>query len=93
MVLKKNEEKIATNFKSPARKLVTFFKGSRDKWKEKCQEAKYQIKLLKKRLAYTKKRKDEMKNKIETLEEKLHTAHIKQDQLEKEVERLKKNQY
>ena len=36
-------------FRSPLRKLAAFFKGSRDKWKEKCQQAKYEIKLLKRR--------------------------------------------
>ncbi len=93
MVMKKNEENNAPNFKSPARKLVTFFKGSRDKWKTKCQNAKYQIKLLKKRLVYTEMRKGEMKNKIKTLEKELHCAKIKQDQLAEEVERKKKSQH
>ena len=36
-------------FRSPLRKLVAFLKGSRDKWKEKCQQAKYKLKLLKRR--------------------------------------------
>ena len=36
-------------FRSPLRKLVAFFKTSRDQWKEKCQEAKYELKLLKRR--------------------------------------------
>lgn len=36
-------------FRSPLRKLVAFFKSSRDKWKEKCQQAKYELKLLKRR--------------------------------------------
>lgn len=36
-------------FRSPLRKLVAFFKASRDKWKEKCQQAKYELKLLKRR--------------------------------------------
>jgi FtsZ-binding cell division protein ZapB len=36
-------------FRSPLRKLVAFLKGSRDKWKEKCQQAKYELKLLKRR--------------------------------------------
>jgi hypothetical protein len=34
-------------FVSPARKLVRFFLGSRDKWKGKCQAAKAENKLLK----------------------------------------------
>ena len=36
-------------FRSPLRKLVAFFKASRDKWKEKCQQVKYELKLLKRR--------------------------------------------
>ena len=36
-------------FRSPLRKLVAFFKASRDNWKEKCQQVKYQLKLLKRR--------------------------------------------
>ena len=38
-----------TEFRSPLRKLVTFFKTSRDKWKAKCQQVKYELKLLKRR--------------------------------------------
>ena len=36
-------------FRSPLRKLVAFFQASRDKWKEKCQQTKYELKLLKRR--------------------------------------------
>ena len=36
-------------FRSPLRKLAAFFKASRDKWKEKCQQTKYELKLLKRR--------------------------------------------
>lgn len=38
-------------YRSPQRKLVAFFECSRNRWKEKCQEAKYQFKLLKRRFA------------------------------------------
>ena len=34
------------NFISPLRKLVVFFRKSRDRWKEKCQEAKRLCKKL-----------------------------------------------
>ncbi len=37
------------SFRSPLRKLVVFFRDSRDKWKKKCQEAKHELKLLKRR--------------------------------------------
>lgn len=36
-------------FRSPLRKLVAFFKASRDKWKKKCQQTKDELKLLKRR--------------------------------------------
>ena len=45
-------------FRSPLRKLVTFFKRSRDNWKEKCQRTKYELKLLKRRLGNLQKRHD-----------------------------------
>ncbi len=35
------------SYKSPVRKLVQFFKKSRNQWKVKCQEAKYLEVLLK----------------------------------------------
>ena len=38
-------------FCSPLRKLVAFFRASRDKWKEKCQQTKHDLKLLKRRYA------------------------------------------
>ena len=38
-------------FRSSLRKLVAFFKSSRDQWKQKCQHAKYELKLLKRRFA------------------------------------------
>jgi len=38
-----------TEFRSPLRKLVAFFQSSRDKWKEKCQQVKYELKLIKRR--------------------------------------------
>ncbi len=33
-------------YRSPIKKLVRFFEDSRDKWKEKCQEAKLRVKRL-----------------------------------------------
>lgn len=38
-------------FRSPLRKLVACFRASRDRWKKKCQDAKYELKLLKRRFA------------------------------------------
>jgi uncharacterized protein (DUF3084 family) len=46
------------SFRSPLRKLVVFFRDSRDKWKKKCQEAKYELKLLKRRYGNLRKNHD-----------------------------------
>ena len=40
------------NFKSPVKKLMAFFKTSRDKWKEKCKQAMLEIRSLKKRIEF-----------------------------------------
>ena len=45
-------------FRSPLRKLVAFFEASRDKWKKKCQETKYEFKLLKRRFANLERNRD-----------------------------------
>lgn len=45
-------------FRSPLRKLVVFFQQSRDKWKEKCMEAKRKNKSLKVCLARMKESRD-----------------------------------
>lgn len=45
-------------FRSPLRKLVVFFRDSRDKWKKKYQVAKYELKLLKRRYANLRKNHD-----------------------------------
>jgi len=48
-------------FLSPLRKLVSFFRRSRDKWKEKCKAAKRQNKSLKLCLAKMKASRDRWK--------------------------------
>ena len=45
-------------FRSPLRKLVAFFQSSRDKWKEKCLQVKYEFKLLKRRFENLQKNRD-----------------------------------
>lgn len=46
------------SFRSPVRKLVVFFRQSRDRWKKKCQDAKYELKLFKRRHANLQKNHD-----------------------------------
>ena len=74
---KKSERKI---FKSPRRKLVTFFKKSRDKWKNKCKGAKYENKLLKNKNRYLEKRKKELIEKVKELKTKLAQSEVKKNQ-------------
>ena len=45
-------------YKTPVSKLIRFFEKSRDKWRTKTKEAKYQIKLLRKRNKYLEKNKN-----------------------------------
>ncbi|NTV47169.1 MAG: hypothetical protein HGB11_11750 [Chlorobiales bacterium] len=59
-------------YKSPIRKLFRFFEESRDKWKDKYQAAKYQIKLLTNKVRYLEKRKAELKNRVKELEKELN---------------------
>lgn len=77
-------------FKSPVRKLVPFFRDSRDKWKAKCQDAKYQVKLLKNRIRQMDKRKAELKQKVKVLEKELKRIKNSEQKLVNEVEHLKK---
>ncbi len=49
---------VNTKFRSPLRKLVVFFEASRDAWKAKCQQVKYQFKLLKRRFENLQKNRD-----------------------------------
>ena len=56
-------------FRSPLRKLVVFFQRSRDKWKEKCKEAKRELKSVKVCLARMKESRDRWKAKAMALEE------------------------
>ena len=61
----KSEEKL---YKSPVRKLIRFFEGSRDKWKARCLDAKYRIKLLTNKIRYLEKRKADLSKRVKELE-------------------------
>ena len=55
------------NFKSPVKKLIAFFKNSRDKWKEKCKQAMLEIRSLKKRIEFLETSKAELKSQLKEL--------------------------
>jgi hypothetical protein len=58
-------------YKSPRRKLVTFFEKSRNQWKTKCIEAKALVKKLKNRIRYLEANKEQWKSKAIELEKEL----------------------
>ncbi|MEA3643133.1 MAG: hypothetical protein VBE63_24800 [Lamprobacter sp.] len=55
-------------YKSPLHKLVNFFKESRDKWKEKYQEARREIKSLKNKQYYREKKYRQQEERMRDLE-------------------------
>lgn len=87
-----HEQKTAEKkYKSPKWKLIRFFESSRNKWKKKAKDAKYQIKLLRKRVKYLEQHKREFKERSNNLE--LQIQQIKNDEkrMQAEIDRLKKN--
>ena len=58
-------------YKSPRRKLVSFFEKSRDQWKSKCLAAKATIKRLNNRIRYLESSKAEWKDRAKQLQKEL----------------------
>ncbi len=79
------------NYKSPRRILFRFFEKSRNKWKDKCREAKYQIKLLQNKTRYLEKNKTIFKNRVKELEAELQQMKDNEKQMADKIEQLKKN--
>lgn len=57
------------SYRSPVKKLLRFFERSRNRWKEKCQNAKRENNSLKIRLAAMKESRDRWKAKAKELKE------------------------
>jgi chromosome segregation ATPase len=79
-------------YRSPIKKLVTFFETSRNKWKEKCRNAKKDNKLLKSKIRYLEKKQNDFKTKIDELNNELTVMKNKTSSLEKELKDQKKRQ-
>ncbi len=84
MTDKQDNPKEPRSFKTPESKLVRFFEKSRDRWKTKTKDAKYQIKLLRKKIKYMEHHKKEYKATIINQARQI-------EQMQEEIERLKKN--
>ena len=78
-------------YKSPMSKLVRFFEGSRNGWKEKATAAKYQIKLLRKKVKYLEQNKNELQKSSKNLEIEVQQMKDKEKRMLAEIDRLKKN--
>lgn len=78
------------SYKSPPRKLVTFFEKSRDRWKAKCRDAKIEVKRLKNRVRFLEKSKEHWKSRVKELEAELAMVKAKEREKEEEFEQLKK---
>jgi polyhydroxyalkanoate synthesis regulator phasin len=66
-----------SDYKSPTYKLIRFFKKSRDNWKRKYQDAKYQLKLKCNNIRYLKQRNSELKSQIKELKEQVQNLRSK----------------
>jgi len=85
------ETSTTKNYKTPTKKLMSFFKKSRDKWKEKCKDSKYQVKLLRKKINYIEQNKIQIyKERLAELEKKLDQSKYKEDLMQQEINQLKK---
>lgn len=84
-------EESTKDYKSPRRKLVIFFETSRDKWKKKCLDAKYQIKLLKSKIRNLENSKAKYKNRAKEYEAKVKKLEKQARKMKQEMQELKKN--
>ena len=71
---KSDDDIKVSSFKSPLSKLVHVFKKSRDNWKTKYMEVKYQVKLLSNQIRYWKKQNIKLKRQIEELKNELSNS-------------------
>lgn len=84
MNIEKDHKTKPRHFKTPGMKLVRFFEKSRDQWKTKAKVAKYQIKLLRKKIKYMEENKKVYKKTIQNQSRQI-------EQMQEEIDRLKKN--
>jgi len=75
-------------FRSPLRKLVAFFQTSRDKWKEKCQRTKYELKLLKRRFSNLQLSRDQWQHNCQQAEAQREQLQARNEHLETQHQKL-----
>ena len=75
-------------YRSSVRKLVVFFEESRDQWKEKCQQAKYELKLLKRKIGNLQKRHDQWKQRCQEAENQAEQLQARHEHLQTQNTKL-----
>ena len=68
---------MAILYKTPLKKLVIFFRTSRDKWKEKTLQAKKELKLCKNRIKYLESSKAKLKLDLLSLKQEIQDIRSK----------------
>lgn len=81
----------AKPYKSPPRKLVSFFEKSRDQWKAKCLDAKARVKRHRNRLRFLATSKERWKHRVTVLTVELAQLKAQVRARDKEIADLKKN--
>ena len=72
-------------YKSPPHKLISFFKRSRDQWKEKYQDLKRVAKYLNNRIYFLTRSKEHWKDKAKQLEQELLRKDIEFSKEQKKI--------
>ena len=67
-------------YKSPRRKLVSFFEKSRNQWKSKCMEAKATVKRLNNRIRYLENSKAEWRDQAKEWKKELDRIKAQEDE-------------
>jgi hypothetical protein len=81
-----------SQYKSPAHKLINFFKDSRDKWKIKAIDAKKKIHSLTEMLRKVRIRRDELKAQVSTLQQQLKEPDKRLIDMEKRWQKIASSQ-
>jgi len=78
-------------YKSPPRKLISFFEHSRDQWKAKCLDAKASVKRHRNRLRFFATSQERWKHRVTALKVELTQLKAQVRARDKEIADLKKN--
>lgn len=79
------QTKNLNEFRSPVRVLAAFFQKSRDQWKQRCLDAKSDLKRFKVRVADVSKSRDAWREKAEASQSELHALQAQVQELQNQI--------